>query len=948
MRGAVSSRGTTRAVMAVALLATSAMAMTATAAPAAAQNNAVRRFDIPSQPLLRAIAQFNRQSGIQITAEGGLVSDRAAAAVTGVFKTSEALGIMLSGTGLAWRWIDDRTVALMPVAQAARGSVLVASFSAAGSQEAVVTNETSVQVLPEVAADGERADESYVMGTGAEAGTTRITEKEIRARAPGSGDANQLLKALPTVQFRRDEYMATREDIQDIRPSDISISGGRYYENLITLDGIDANARVDVTETNASSYAEPTGASAQALWVDTNLIGEITLRDSNVSAEYGRFTGGALDIKTRAPKREFGFSSSVSYSSDALTNFKISDGSRESLDGELPAEPSFEKWRYSAIFDLPVSSAIGLLLGYNRSQSRVTYTKAEAYGSKPYGQSSTSDNFLAKAEADLAGDLKLVGQFSYTPYESESEVNNSIDSQMVSHGGGVTSRLELAKSGETNWSLSASFSHSDTSRDAPGTLFTISSWTKVGSGCSTSTNCVIGSFGDIRQWQNNYALTGRWSTPIGPGRLSAGFDYQRIEAMRSRLEDNYAYRTTTAQSAAATIVCAQPDSLTCTTGEYALTTYSLYQAYRARVNLDSVSGWAEYNAEIGDFTLRGGLRYDYESFLGNHNFSPRLSATYALPWDGWSLTLGANRYYGRSMLGYALREQYPDNYVYVRKGVTSGGLTTYSDDDWYLSTTSHSTSYSDGKKKTPYSDELSAALSARVLGGNLRIKGIYREGHDEFTRSAGEKVTKALDNGKISTYTQYVVTNDGYSKYRGASIEWVRSFGKHSVGFSTNFSKTTSSNDDYMVNVDDDLANLLVSFQGKVLSYSELIALNQRPDMAVPFMANMTWTALWLDDRITTNVNLRYTDKLKRIEDTGANETIDGTSYDVYDYVKYPRSIDVNLNAQAELVRSSYGVLTADVHVANLFDRIPSPNSTATSQPYQYGRSFWVGLNYRY
>jgi hypothetical protein len=940
MHGVVSSRGTKRIVMAAALLATSAMTMTATVTLAAAQNTTVRRFDIPSQPLLRAIALFNSQSGIQITAEGGLVSDRAAGAVSGDFETSEALGMMLSGTGLAWHWIDERTVALEPLGQAASGDVLVASFSAGGSREAAaVAGETGAQALPEVVADGERADESYVMGTGAEAGTTRITEKEIRARAPGSGDANQLLKAMPTVQFRRDENMATREDIQDIRPSDISISGGRFYENLITLDGIDANARVDITEDEAANYAEPTGASAQALWVDTNLIGEVTLRDSNVSAEYGRFTGGALDIKTRAPKREFGFSSTISYSSDALTNFKISDGSREKLGGELPAKPSFEKWRYGATVDLPVSSAIGLLLGYNRSQSRVTYSKTEAYGSKPYGQSSTSDNFLAKAEADVAGDLKLMGQFSYTPYTSESEVNNSIDSQMVSHGGGVTSRLELAKSGQTNWSLSASFSHSDTSRDAPGTLYTISSWTDVGSGCSTSTNCVIGSFGDIRQWQNNYALAGRWSTPIGPGRLSAGFDYQRIEAMRSRLEDNYAYRTTTARSAAATIVCAQPDSLTCTTGEYALTTYSLYQAYRARVNLDSVAGWAEYSAEIGDFTLRGGLRYDYESFLGNHNVSPRLSATYALPWDGWSVTLGANRYYGRSMLGYALREQYPDNYTYVRKGVTSGGLTTYSDADWYLSSTSHSTSYS---------DELSAALSARLLGGNLRIKGIYREGHDEFTRSAGEDATKTLDNGKIWTYKQFVITNDGYSKYRGASVEWARSFGKHSVAFNTNFSKTKSTNDDYMANVDDDLANLMVSFQGKVLSYSELVALNQRPDMAVPFIANMTWTALWLDDRITTNVNLRYTDKFKRIEDTGVNETIDGTSYDVYDYVKYPRSIDVNLNLQAELIRSSYGVLTADVRVANLLDRIPSPNSTATAQPYQYGRSFWAGLNYRF
>ncbi len=265
-----------------------------------------------------------------------------------------------------------------------------------------------------------------------------------------------------------------------------------------------------------------------------------------------------------------------------------------------------------------------------------------------------------------------------------------------------------------------------------------------------------------------------------------------------------------------------------------------------------------------------------------------------------------------------------------------------------MSRTSRTATYSDGKKKTPYSDELSAALSAGILGGNLRIKGIYREGKDEFVRSAGETLTKTLENGRTVSYLNYVINNDGYSKYRGLSLEWTRSFGKHSFAFSTNFSKTTTTNDDYFVPVEEVIDNPLVAFQGRVVSYTDIIAMTQRDDMAVPFMANMTWTALWLSDRITTNVNLRYTDKVRRIEETGARTTIDGATYDVWDYVNYPRSLDVNLNAQAEVIRSQYGVLTADVRVANLFDRLPSPNSTATSNPYQFGRSFWVGLNYRF
>ncbi|SHL84745.1 MULTISPECIES: TonB-dependent receptor plug domain-containing protein [Sphingobium] len=808
---------------------------------------------------------------------------------------------------------------------------------------------TDARLLPEVVADGERTDDSYIMGTGADAGTTRITEKEIRARTPGSGDVNQLLKALPTIQFRSDEFLATEEDIQDIRPSDISISGGRYYDNLISIDGIDANARVDITQDSPQHYAEPAGASAQSLWVDANLVGEIVVRDSNISAEYGRFTGGVLDIRTRDPKRRFGFTSTLSYTSDALTHFKMSDASREAIgDDAMPGKPSFEKWRYGVTVDAPLNDDIGLLLGYNRSRADVIYTRNAKYGGTRYGQSSVSDNYLARLVYDIRTDLKLSGQFAYTPYESESSSASGVDNKVTSHGGGITSKLELAKSGDTNWSISASLSHSDTSRDASPTNYSIPSWTTNGNVCS-NTNCTIGGFGNVDQWQNNYALTGRWSTPIGAGRLSLGADYQRIEVMRSRPDDNIAYSSGTSQANAANILCSDGNSMTCVTGEYALTTYSVYRAYRARVNLDSFAAWAQYQMELGDLTLRGGLRYDYESFLGNHNVSPRLSASYDLPWDGWNVTLGANRYYGRSMLAYALREQYPNTLTYRRTATTSGSSLVYADSDWYLYRASSAASYSDGNKKTPYSDELSAALTAGVLGGSLRVKGVYREAKDEFVRSAGETLTTTLEDGRTTTYTNYVVTNDGFSEYRGLSLEWTRSFGKHAIALSTNFSKTKSSNDDYIESdIDDLIENPLVVFDGAVRSYADVMAMNQRPDMAAPLIINATWTANWLDDRITTNMNLRYRSGFDRIEDTGRSATVDGTSYDLYDYVHYPDAFDMNMNAQVEVIRSRYGTLTADVRVANLLDNTPSPNSSSTSQPYQYGRSFWFGLNYRF
>ncbi|WP_245892706.1 STN domain-containing protein [Novosphingobium guangzhouense] len=248
-------------MMAAALLATTGMAVTATAIPASAQSTQTGTFDIPAQPLLDAIVVFNRQSGIQITARGGIGAGRYSKAAKGKLTPGQALDNMLEGTNLRWRWIDSRTVALEAVPDEQADSRPLLTYAAHPAREVA---DTSAQVLPEVVADGEQA-ETYSMGAGADFGESTISEADIQARSAGSGDANQLLKILPSVQFMNDEGLATREDIMDLRPADISISGGRYYDNLVTLDGIDVNSRMDTTQSVTTSTYELMSASPQSI-----------------------------------------------------------------------------------------------------------------------------------------------------------------------------------------------------------------------------------------------------------------------------------------------------------------------------------------------------------------------------------------------------------------------------------------------------------------------------------------------------------------------------------------------------------------------------------------------------------------------------------------------------------------------------------------------------------
>ncbi|MDG2535916.1 energy transducer TonB [Sphingomonas sp. HITSZ_GF] len=815
----------------------------------------------------------------------------------------------------------------------------IALVQAAHAQEA--------QRLPEVTADAEKQTPAYERGEGVDSGTTRIGEAEVKARAPGSGDAMQLLKVLPTVQFSREEFLATRENIQDIRPADISISGGRIYDNLFTMDGVDVSARVETagerSSENPFALHSPESAISQSLWVDTNLVGAIVVRDSNVSAEYGRFTGGAVDVQTRAPRSRFGGSTTVSYTSDWLTSFKVSDEARTRLAGNFPERPSFEKIRFGATLDVPITDTIQTLFAYNRSQSDVVYSRGANYGSTPFGQRSRSENFMGKINAEF-GDLRVTGQATYTPYTSQASQPNGYDNQVTSQGGGVTGQLGLEMNGKIDWSVRASYTHSNTGREASPINYSIPSSTTNGAVC-VATSCTIGGFGDLNQTQDNYQLNARASTDLWGGTLAGGIDLQRIDGMRERPVDGYAYLTNTTV-ARATIVCAAGDSMSCVTGQYALLSRQMYSAYRANVSMGSAAGWLEYHIGGGGFDTRIGVRYDYEEFLGNHNFAPRLTTSYTVPGTRWKVTAGVNRYYGRSMFAYALREKLPATIIERRVPVLTNGQNIVSE-NWAFGSASRTTYANKSTLKTPRSDEISANVSGPIFGGTLTLRGVYRRGENEFNRSEVQVATMTLPNGRVQNYNEYVLNNDGFSRYRGGSIEWQRTFGKHTVALSTNFSKTKTSNTDYIEDASDLIDDTVVAYKGQLLTYSQLTLLSQREDFATPFMVNGTLTSRWWHDRITTNLNLRYRDPFQMIMQDGTT-TIDGVRYDNYDLIRVPASVEANMNIQAELLRNELGALTLDVRIANLLDSIPVRNATATTQPYQYGRSFWTGLTFRF
>ena len=85
-------------------VAAAARLSTALSGTAAAHSRA--GFDIPAQPLSRALAQFGLQSGFQVIADSTLTASKNSHGVTGALDADKALDEMLEGTGLTYRRTD--------------------------------------------------------------------------------------------------------------------------------------------------------------------------------------------------------------------------------------------------------------------------------------------------------------------------------------------------------------------------------------------------------------------------------------------------------------------------------------------------------------------------------------------------------------------------------------------------------------------------------------------------------------------------------------------------------------------------------------------------------------------------------------------------------------------------------------------------------------------------
>lgn len=852
-------------------------------------------------------------------------------------------------------------------------SVLASTAAAQSASDNVNTGDGDGTLPAILVFFGIGLSESGLFGGGDETatGVTHLNQSELNNRSDGTGDANAVLKTLPNVQWRNqatDDGGTSLSREMDLSPLEVSISGGNVYDNNFLLDGIEIN-RVAGSEGDADKVLEDDdqrpnvdgvyGGHSQSIFISPQLLESMTVHDSNVSAEYGHFQGGVVEYKTRDPytdRLHAGFTSLLTTSD--MANFHIA-----TEDGENPKDrtpPDYVKDQEAVWVSGPLNDRWAVLLSAGREhawgekdreyqfvdQSRVeTETLKETYMAKLKGQTEVGVFTLQSIYAPYSeswdsssvwnGGNVIVGDGLLNSLKLEKDLGNfglfkGVALETIAH----FNTTHSGRDGETNVAYNAY------KQDRYGYISPNFDMCRVDPN-ETRTFCRVGTYGDLYEDQNDLGLKFKTAAKLFDNDFKFGGGVTRIDATRERPEDVFLYGTVATVSTAGSFTCDDPNDPLCyDDDQYAnrRTTYSAYKTDAAVTNLDL---YGEYDFDLGRVDMRLGVRADYEDYQKNLNLSPRLSASVEAL-GGVTVTGGYGRYYTNSMLAYAIRDGLPKGYTESRSVVDGVVYNTEGGDGWSEYTNySYSVTSAQGLK-TPYTDEVSlgAFIDDPLFGGIIRLKGLHRNGRDQF----------ALESGDYSITGTNVLTNGGTSEYTSASVEYAKYWNGLNFGIVDGFGVTGSLTwaDKYVSDntyFPEDEDNDYIYYSGK--SYTRAGFQVVTGNLDIPVRATLGANASLWEGRAALWTNAEISFGYDGVRNTGKTTTVDGFSHDIYEDKTYRPNVIVNVGSRFTVVETKYGKADLMLKVDNVFDYIGDRNADE-DYPFKKGRVFWAGLNYTY
>lgn len=878
-----------------------------TAANAAEQT---QLFNIPSQSLGSALSIFSAQTGLTFDVDSTKLINKTSHAVYGVYSPAQALERLLTESNIHAGSIT--TNGYIPLIESDVDDTIIVSYT---PTHITRTMEISSQQLDAV-------------------GISKMPQT--------NNSITGLLKTNPNVQFANANENSTSPG--EIAPETVSFHGEKFYNNNFVIDGLSNNDRLNPGNSlsdvsNTPSGSRPNDISSghpEAFWIPSNLLESVSVFDSNISAKYGQFTGGVVDAKLKEPLFTVA-TGSVSWRSsrDSWVKYHIDESKKDSFEQatNLINQPKFTKNFYNINVSQPLSDNAGIMFAYTRQESIIPYWQNMLR--RWDDQERLSETYLIKGSWQADANNRYNLTLMYSPHSSTFVKKNVIYSDYSNEGGGYNINWQWLNHNDlANVKTQIAWKITQNTIKDHKDFYTWSNSTPSANWLSSSLNAQEGGYGDRETKQQGIVVKQDWDfTPFSfwniNHEISAGFDLDFSQAKYKRQDDSYNYLSSKVNSS---VIC--QGSLGCIDGEQYTTQRIVYGKENLSVSTNTYGFYLQDQINWSHLTITPGIRVDYDDYMKNTNFSPRLAAIYDVFGNSETeLFGGINRYYAGNILAYKIREARIPSYHETRKMNQDGTLTDWS----YLKNgIIINGKYRYSELDTPYSDEINLGFRQQLFNTVWTAKWVYRKGKDQFSRSE----TKDSDG-------YYYMTNEGKSSSNTYSltIEPVSPISWQSLNISWlvggSITRNHSSNSTYDDGADDEI----VMYKNKLTSKLGLPAADY----------NRPWTAFVEINTAIPDWYFDWTNRLSLIgpySNLGKIGTIncatdnrcgtDSGSYDEYGEVRYNNSISWDWRFTYAYPTFNKQKLIIGLDVINVLDR----TNQLSKDSYSLGRQFWLDVTY--
>lgn len=789
-----------------------------------------------------------------------------------------------------------------------------------------------------------------------------VSAEEIEKLNTGNGFVSDVLVMNPNVTIQ--DGSKNSSTAGEIAPGKISINGTPFYQNNMTIDGISNNSIIDPVLSNKFDRYDVSG-NENNVFIDLELIEEINVYDSNISAEHGNFLGGVIDVKTKRVKDDFSAKLSYTTTSSKFTTFNIHPAYAQDFSraGSDSLQPVFEKDFYSFYIGAPINDNSGLLLQYSRKESVISggyFNSFRNYYRK-------NENLFLKHSYYFDDDSILDTSLVLAPYEATSFDKMTKGSDSVEKGGGNSFKLNYEKMvGLWDASIKFGLTHGQNSRESNNRykewkITRSKPWGSYTDKPGKSLLSQEGGFGSIEKSELgadlNVKLESHEFRSSGlTHKLKTGFSLGYDQATYNRKFNSY-YSSSPILELNIDCNGANED---CLQNEQYLSKRRVYSKEKVSVDVHSVGAYFEDKIRYKNFEFSPGVRIDHNNYLQNVDVAYRLNGKFNVL-NNMSLYGGANRYYGKSFLGHKLRRARLPYYEEFR-GTKQNVL-----QDWELSADQDLNQHRYEDLKTPFSDELSIGVAYNVFSSRINLKYLTREGRNQFMSRTGEyEVFTRPDGITKAYYKPKTITNEGETSSRITSLE-INSIKPIQLGFmDVNYAFSTAWRDQeanfatYNDSAKDEKkSRLALGYYNK--EFIDLVVLQDNP---IPKVYNLNigmefkpFTLFGSTCNVSLNNLFSYSSGYDIIIPNDSGKTVlysedlpDGSTkqYDIltYEDLSYEDSLMYDLKLSFAFTLSKKHLLITNVEVDNVFDTVQKLENDYLS--YRLGRQFWFNVQYRY